>query len=257
MTETLFKDTNDQVVDPNTDYLAQLVGDGKKFKTNLDLAKGKVESDNYIQTLVREKDELRADYLRLKEEFDNRARFEDLLDQLKGATQPTTHREQPITDDVSVAPKKIDPNEFESLVSNTVQKIEQKKTHDANLQQVQAKLTERFGSNYQSALNQTVANLGLDKAFVDNIAKTSPQAFYKLIGLEGENRQETFQSPLRTSVRSDGFLPTSGPKRTWSYYQKMRQEQPKLYHDPKTVVQMHKDAQDLGDAFADGDWDRI
>jgi hypothetical protein len=34
----------------------------------------------------------------------------------------------------------------------------------------------------------------------------------------------------------------------------MRKEQPTLYHDSKTQLQMIRDADELGDEFKDGDW---
>ena len=44
-------------------------------------------------------------------------------------------------------------------------------------------------------------------------------------------------------------------KRTWSYYEKIRKDDPARYRDPKTHSQMFQDAIALGDAFADGDFE--
>jgi hypothetical protein len=41
------------------------------------------------------------------------------------------------------------------------------------------------------------------------------------------------------------------PKRTFSYYQKMKETKPKLYLDPKISRQMEKDSQTLGASFFD------
>ena len=38
-------------VDPNKNYLTELVGDGKKFKTQEELARGKYESDLYLSLI--------------------------------------------------------------------------------------------------------------------------------------------------------------------------------------------------------------
>src|SRR2546426_10450626 len=70
-------------VDPNKDYLAELVGDGKKFKTSQDLARGKFEADQYIEVLKRRQDEMRADYLKISEESKTRATLDDLVKRLE------------------------------------------------------------------------------------------------------------------------------------------------------------------------------
>jgi hypothetical protein len=43
--------------------------------------------------------------------------------------------------------------------------------------------------------------------------------------------------------------------RTWSFYEKLRKENPHLYRTTKTHEQMVQDAMALGDAFKDGDYD--
>jgi hypothetical protein len=43
--------------------------------------------------------------------------------------------------------------------------------------------------------------------------------------------------------------------RTWSYYEKLRKENPNLYRTAKTHEQMVQDAMALGDEFKDGDYD--
>jgi hypothetical protein len=46
-------------------------------------------------------------------------------------------------------------------------------------------------------------------------------------------------------------------KRTWHWYQQLKKDNPRLYHEPKTQVQMHKDASDLGASFKDGNWGKF
>lgn len=41
--------------------------------------------------------------------------------------------------------------------------------------------------------------------------------------------------------------------RTESYYKQLKKDNPKIYLDPKFAVQMHNDAQALGEAYFDGD----
>ena len=43
--------------------------------------------------------------------------------------------------------------------------------------------------------------------------------------------------------------------RTWSFYEKLRKENPNLYRTAKTHEQMVQDAMALGDDFKDGNYD--
>ena len=51
-TQDLF--TMSTTIDPEKDYTAELVGEGKKFKDNKELARSKVESDLFISHLQKE-----------------------------------------------------------------------------------------------------------------------------------------------------------------------------------------------------------
>jgi hypothetical protein len=258
MADNLLDQTNDnQPLDPNKDYLQELVGEGKKFKSPQELARGKAESDEYIKILERRSDELRNDYLRLRDESTSRARLEELIDQLqKQSTQPVTSNNQPSVNEPPLG--KPDPNnsreraEIESLVSSKILEHEATKKQQENFELVRNKLKERYGSNYQNLLKEQLNTLGLSEDFANDLARRHPNVLFKTLGLDAQP-QENFQSPPRSNQRSDNFAPST-TKRTWSYYQKMKKENPKVYFDPKTTVQMHNDAIALGKEFEDGDF---
>jgi hypothetical protein len=253
MADNLLDQTNDnqpEQIDPNKDYLTELVGEGKKFKSPQELARGKYEADQYVRTLERQKDELRSDYLKLKDEQAARAKLEDLIDQWSNKQQSSSDNTQ--ANEQQTTKPVIDSKEIESLVSSKIQEHELTKKQQENFAQVRTKLKERFGSNYQEVLKQQIDNLGLNEDFINDLARRYPAVLYKTLGLDQEQR-ESFQSPPRSNQRSDNFAPST-TKRTWSYYQKIKKENPKLYYDPKTTVQMHNDAIALGKEFEDGDF---
>src|SRR5437868_7137835 len=82
-----------------------------KDKPLEELLKAKVESDLYIKTLKKQKDELRADYLSQREELLAKAKLEELIDRFEKK-------------DLQVAPPeanevespKYDPKEVENIV---------------------------------------------------------------------------------------------------------------------------------------------
>ena len=252
MNTSLITQDDPQGLDQNKNYFEELVGEGKKFKSPEDLAKGKARSDLYIKHLEDRLDEMREDYLKVRDENVSRARLEELIDQLQ-TRQSTTSSTEPKAKEVTKPT--IDPEEFDNYFSAKMTQIKKQE----NFNSVMGKLKEQYGDNYESVLKNRMEELDLDVPFVDELARNKPKAFFKTLGLDQPDvapRKDPFQTPLRTQHRSDSFAPQV-EKRTWSYYQKMRKENPKLYTDPKTQVQMHNDALELGDEFTDGDWSAL
>lgn len=250
MNDTLLDQSNTVQTDPNKNYLEELVGEGKKFKTPEDLARGKYEADQMISHKNQQFDQLREDYLKLREEYTSRAKLEDLVDQLAQRQLASSESNTQNTNEASKP--SIDPKEIESLVSSKIQEFELSKKQTENFNQVRSRLSERYGNNYQSVLKEQIEQLGLTEMFVNDLARNHPQVLYKTLGLDQPKSSEQFQAPPR-SQRNDSFAPST-QKRTWSYYQKMRKENPKLWLDNKTQTQMLKDRVELGDAFEDGSW---
>lgn len=256
MTENLLDGNNLDLntIDPNKDYLQDLVGDGKKFKTPQDLARGKAEADAFIETLKRQQDELRADYVRVREENVAKAKLEELIDRLQSGQQKDNGK-QPDAKELETKP--FDPKELEGLIPREIEKYETQKKQSENFRIVQDKLTETFGANYQTVLNQRIKELGLTADDINALARKSPNAFFNTLGIARAPQSDTgFQSPPRSSQRSDNFAPRT-EKRTWSYYQKIKKENPTLYYSPKITNQMHEDYQSLGTAFEDGDFHAV
>ena len=257
MNDTLFDDqvTPAPSVDPDKDYLTELVGEGKKFKTVQDLARSKMESDLYIKTLTQTQDQLREDYLRERGENTARQRLEELIDRLSKVQRQPDIDTDDTQQDVNRTPA-IKPEDIESLVSQKLTQHEAARKEEENLKMVQAKLKDRYGDNSGSYLNSQVQALGYTREEANQLARQRPEVFLKLFGVTDQAQQDLFQAPPHSTRRIDSS--TSGrEKRSWSYYQQMRRDKPTLYYDPKTQVQMHKDREVLGRDFEDGDWNQL
>lgn len=259
----LLNDTNqnDQVqIDENKDYFAELTAPGAKFditkydndpmKAAQAIAKGKWHADATLEHRNQSYDELRNDWKQLREEYNAGPKIKEYLDQLVAQTQ---HKEPSVID---VNTPVYDPAEVEKLLEAKMDaKLKQReieRKQEQNYRMVESKLTEHFGPNYQSALKQQVDQLGLDKDFVNTLAKDHPEVLFRTLGIGLKQSDNTFQSPMQSTQRRDQFAPTQ--KRTNSYYQKMRKDNPDLYRSPKIQTQMMQDAIALGDDFKDGDW---
>lgn len=256
MTDNLLADSlDDQVqIDETKNYLAELVGEGKKFKTPEDMARGKYESDIYIQIQNKRMDDLRKDYLALRDESMSRANLKEIVDQLSNKQLASSEH----------TPANEVPTEKPAISSEDIEKIFERKLYESDLSKRQrenfnivvAKLKERFGANYSTALKPRVEDLRLTDEDVNTLAKKSPEAFFRLMGLDQPAQDDAFQSPPKSSQRPDQFAPKS-QKRTWSYWDNLRLTNPTLYYDPKSSEQMVKDAKALGKEFEDGNYNQF
>ena len=251
---------NDHVqIDEDKDYFAELTAPGAKFditkydndplKAAKAIAKGKYHADTTLELRNKQHDELRADWQKLREEYNSGPKLKEYLDQL--VAKQNNHTEPSVEDNKPV----YDPDEIERLLETKMDaKLRQReieRKQEANYRLVESKLTEHYGSDYQRVLKQQVDQLGLDKEFVNTLAKDHPEVLFRTLGI-GLKQDNSFQSPTPSSQRRDPFAPTQ--KRTNAYYQKMRKDNPDLYRQPKIQDQMLKDAMALGDDFKDGDW---
>lgn len=248
MTDSLLADdvSTEIKIDPNKDYLAELVGEGKKFKTVQDLARGKYEADVMIASKNRQFDELTQDYLATKKELDAVPRLQELVDRL--AKQPPAISEPPQAKDMDEKPATIDFDEIKNLAKTTYEELKTSEKEQANISEVRSKLAERFGENYKSVVRAQAQSLGLSKEMVDNLERTSPKAFFNVLGLN-ETKSETFQTPPRSVQRNDNFAPRT-EKRGYSYYQNLRKTNPTEWLSAKTHNEMMARIAEVGeDAF--------
>lgn len=252
MTDTLFNQSTDQVtIDESKNYLEELVGDGKKFKSSEDLAKGKYHADQTIAIQNKRLDEMTAEILKYRDETSAKARLEELFENLQ-KKQLTSNENTTVNEETKPA---IDPQQIESLISNKIVEYEATKKQQENFNQVQTKLKEQLGTNYTNVLKDRAQELGLSEDDLNVLARKSPKAFFSTLGLETQTRQDNlFQSPPRSQERQDNFAPKGGQKRTWSYYQELKKKDPDILYDRKIANQMAQDAVELGDAFCDGDF---
>jgi hypothetical protein len=251
-------DQKDLQIDPNVDPYEVLTGPGGKYdrsKYNSDedmhraMARGKYEGDMYIEHRNRTQDELRNEYLKLRDEYNAGQSLKELIDQLKSNKESQNDITQNVPEDKS---ESFDWAKVDEYVSTKLQTAKQQEKEEANFNAVQSKLKEVYGDNYANTLKQQISELGLTVDFVNDLARKHPEVLYRTLGLNG-NQKETFQAPPASRNRSDPFAPNVN-KRTWSYYEKMRKTEPYKYFDPKTQNQMFKDATALGAAFNDGDF---
>lgn len=256
----LLGDTNQEdhiQIDPNLDALEELTKAGGKFDKSKyaseadmykAIAKSKLEADRYIDHMKARQDEMRQDYVALREQYNAGPKLQELINQYQSA-QSNNQNQEPGED---VKPVSFDPKDIEALLEQKLTAREQQRLEENNFKTVESKLMEHYGSDYQRVLKQQVDQLGLDKDFVNELARKHPKVLFRTLGLEGQRTDGSYQAPITSSQRSDPF--GKSEKRTNAYYQKLRKSDPVAYRSPKIQDQMFKDMLALGPEFEDGDW---
>ena len=133
----------------------------------------------------------------------------------------------------------VNPEVIQRLIQETLTQEQRKAIATQNLNSVKNTLEKEWGENFGKVLNEKAAELEVGKQFLDNLAATNPKAFLKLVGIE-EKRDAYVPTP--TSTVDAPRAPATGTYRTWSDYERLRKENPKLYHTPRIQNEIHKRA---------------
>lgn len=216
---------------PEPDYLVELVGEGKKFKDDAALAKGKYLADQMVENQKVEID-------RLKSELANKMSLEEFYSKIK--TEGIETKVGDIPDNTgSKTPELPD---IEKLVLETLDKTNKQNTAKQNQAIVNQKVAEVWGDNTVKELSRIATELGVSTDYLLQTATSSPQTFFRLTGLD-RTRQVPAGATAPTSTVS---LPETGTKRDAAYYRELRRTNPRLYSSSKVQAQMERDAFNLG-----------
>lgn len=174
------------------------------------------DKDDFIKQLQGETKELR----------DTIDTFETRMSNMETISQVLKDKSQGVDSQNTI----IDEDALAGKVIKTIQQKESKKIQDANYDQVMGTLTEQFGSNnVQGKVKEVAAAEGLTLDYMAEIARQSPNAFYKLMGLNGQ-QQHNFAKPTHSTVSTP--INTNQEKNV-DYYTKMRRENPAEFSRPE------------------------
>lgn len=235
-------DNNPQtpVVDENTDFLAALVGEGKKFKDVSDLAKGKAEADAYIERLKQENAGVR-------EELTKRDRLQELIDRLEPKSQPPQQQQEHNQKPNAENPEAFDPSKLNEIVEKMLSERDKRSAAEKNIDSVKQTLSQKLGPQYAEKLAGKARELGVSPEWMTSVAEQSPNAFYNLIGLnQPGQQQQNFTVPQ--GARQSSFEPAN-PNRDKKYYDALKARNSAEYWSPTVQNQMHKDALAQGEKF--------
>lgn len=235
----LFNGTTPEI-DPNHDYLSELVGEGKKYRDIQALALSKVHADRMI-------DELKQREAEAQQELQTRKRLEELLDK---AAQPKSHVEpNPVNPDQT----RNDPNmndltaeKIESLISERLTQHERNRSASENVRTVKNAMIEQFGNNYEDVATKAAQAAGVTVEWLNEQAAVNPKLVLSIVQMNAP-KKESFVTPPTSKLNPD--IAPQGEVRNLAYYQKIKARDKKYYDSPEVQSQMEKDAFRLREAF--------
>ena len=235
----MFRDDLPQlpVVDPEKDYSAELIGEGKKYVDQRAAARALVEKDRFIEQLKNETAQMRKHVAETQAMSALIAKMEEL----QKTTQPASNHDAPPARREEVPPSQpvIDENKLLELMNRR----DQEKTREANEAAVNRKLQQVWGDNYKQRVTQEASKLGIGTEFLSNVARENPQAFYRLFGLDQDQPVRPDVPAPQSTFRPSG---SAAAGKTYSYYEKLRQSDPRTYWAPATQNEMLKQLSELG-----------
>lgn len=235
MADELFSDTT--TIDSEKNYLEDLVGEGKKFTSVEELARGKAESDLFIERI-------KAENAQLREEVNARKTMEEVLDRLNSSNGDTQNRNSDTNLEEDQGSNNVDVESLvEQALNQRLSQFEKQNTAKQNMSVVTDALRNKFGNNFQTVLKDKVAELGIGEDFATNLAETHPKAFLELVGAAQATPQAQSQETVRTVPRRGGSA------KNYAYYEDLRRTNPDKYYSAATHSEMLEALAEQGDDF--------
>ena len=148
--------------------LAEYVGAGKKYATIDEVHKAFPNAQKHISTLEEENRQL-------KEDNAKRRTAEELLNDIQSRVTPQSNGD--------TIPPKVDIPDISSLVRQEVERVKIEESYKVNQKTVVDELTKVYGDKAREKYAALATELGVTKENLNQLALTSPTAFFKLAGI--------------------------------------------------------------------------
>ena len=238
-TENVFKD--DAIVE---NYMETLVGEGKKYKSTDELAKGYANADTALKARTEELVQLRA-------ELNTRLTVEEQLKKIQVTKDAASNA--PVDDPAKTRQdhdNALSKADLDARILEVMTTEQTKNKAIQNATSVTQRLIELFGDETKAneVVRQKAAELGVSAKFLLDVATQSPKAFYAQLGLDektqASNKQST-NAPFKGNVNVAALENTPGVKGgSYEFYENLRKTDPKNYFTPRIQNQLFRDAAD-------------
>lgn len=224
--------------DRQDDPVELLVGEGKKYKTVQDLAKSRVEADQFIEQLKSENAALR-EAVKTKTTTSRMEDFDTFIAELKG--QPPKDKASDGGDNQTPKPLTLED------VEQALERREKQRRVDASFAAVKDELRKVYGDQTDAVLAKAMQDHQLSEDIVKSLAFRSTAS---AIGALGLNTPAQAPQGIKPSVESGAFFGSKAGDRNWSYYKELRSKMGEAeFYKPQVQQQLFKDRERLGADF--------
>lgn len=214
-------------------YKELLVGEGKKYRSDEDLAKAYYHADKTIKRREKELEEQRK-------EINSRANLEALIDKLSassnnsGVSNSDNTNRQNEQQMESAKTTELSHEKIMEIARNALNQEKQKTLREQNIDSCVTQLRSAWGVNYATVLESKALDLGVTKEQLTEMAASSPKVFLSAVLGADERRITSPESvlPPRQSVNATAKQ-QFGPSKDKAYFDKLRRESPSVYWSAK------------------------
>lgn len=250
MADVFEEQTADQGGEPegqDENIVESLVGEGKKFKTVEDLARGKLEADNFIEKLKEENQMALDEIEKLQNNTDQSEKLADLIAAVKESRQQDNPESNQLSEDA-----------LSQKIREIMQGESAKQTAERNRVQANELVLKKVGGDVEAAkilLAERAKELGMSPAELAALSEKSPSAFAKLIDADLSTSSTSgtvkLQSANPRAMEAHADVETIDGRHTKAYYDRLRKDMGTLAYlrDRKLQKAYLDDAMALGDRF--------
>lgn len=220
-----------------------LVGEGRKYKSEDELAEAYMNADSFIEKLKEENRKLR-------EEFSAEKARADTLDKLVLRHQSEPVDQAPATNGAAGAPS-LSPEQIRLLVRQEVTGRETESKKTANLQKADAALKSMFGEKALEVYRKAATDDATHEAYM-SLAAVNPDAFVKLFQTASAAPSAQADAGTTHNTVAVGDPNNSGRVNdpgTKEYYEALRKKERNKYYSHAVQLQMTKAAEADPDKF--------
>lgn len=210
------------------DPVAELVGEGKKYKSVEELAKAKKFADEHIARIEQENAELREKQL---------TKVDEVLELVKKGTNaaPSNAPGTDLPNNGSSPSTVLNEEAIKSIVTSVLVTEKTQSVQKENKNKTLAQLSEHYGSEElaKRAINKVAAKSPLYKEALDKLAFNDPIAAKEFVtSFVAKDSMESPSLPATSSaqVLGDKGSTVIGGTLTWSSAQEIRRKNPSMYN---------------------------
>jgi hypothetical protein len=220
-----------------TSLVAALVGEGKKYANLEELAKSRIEADNFIDTLKAENAELRSS-------ANQQNTIKDVMDAIKSQNKSEGADATPLDDDV-----------LQQKINDLLETREAERTRKANRSEAEKLEQSKTDRDPKDWISEKAKQLGMNADTLWKLSEESPTGFANLVGLGSQKPVSSGNPGALPHVNADALRPSASMEieghktKAWYDQQRAQMGAKKFINDRQMQLGMLRSREALGDKF--------